>query len=95
MFHTPEEGVGEFDVEAAQYRQRIQKTFEADELKKRNAALEKKKKEWFDEQQRVKKIEDEIRRLEEERQKVPNLQLFSQDDEEAQQIWAVEFFEFF
>ena len=59
--------------------------FETDELKKQDEALKKKKKEWHDEQQRVKEIEEEIKRLEQERQKVSSLQLFSQDEEEVPQ----------
>ena len=48
--------------------------------------MQKKKKEWFDEQQRVKKIEQEIKRLEKEKQKIPQVQLMSQEaDEEISQ----------
>ena len=75
----------EDEDEATQFRKRIQKTFEADELKRQDEALKKKKKEWYDEQQRVKKIEEEIKRLEQEKQKVSNVQLFSQEDSEEPQ----------
>ena len=86
LFLSPdsEEEVEDED-EATQFRKRIQKTFEADELKKQDEALKKKKKEWYDEQQRVKKIEEEIKRLEQEKQKVSNVQLFSQEDSEEPQ----------
>ncbi len=87
LFLSPDsEGEEERDEdEATQFRKRIQKTFEADELKKQDEALKKKKKEWHDEQQRVKRIEEEIRRLEQEKQKVSNVQLFSQEEEEVPQ----------
>ena len=84
MLQTPEEGK-EKDDDATQLRQRMQKTFEADELKKQDEALKKKKKGRYDEQQRVKRIEEEIRRLEQEKQKVSNVQLFSQEEEEVSQ----------
>ena len=82
LFLSPNsEGEEEDDDEAAQYRRRIQKTFEADELKKQDEALQKKKKEWHDEQQRLKRIEQEIRSLEKEKQKVSSFQLFSQGED--------------
>ena len=85
LFLSPDNEEVEDEDEATQFRKRIQKTFEADELKKQDEALKKKKKEWFDEQQRVKKIEEEIKRLEQEKQKVSNVQLFSQEDSEEPQ----------
>ena len=67
LFLTPD-SEEEDDDDAAQYKRRMQRTFEADELKKRNAALERKKKEWYDEQERIKKLEQEIKSLEKERE---------------------------
>ena len=43
------------DDEATQFRKRIQKTFEAYELKKQDEALKKKKKGWYDKQQKSQK----------------------------------------
>ena len=90
LFTSPEEGdEGEDDAndakddEATQFRKRMQKTFEADELKKQDEALKKKKKEWFDEQRRVKKLGDEIQRLEREKQRIPQVQLFSQGEDDV------------
>ena len=90
LFTSPKKGdEGEDDAndvkddEATRFRKMIQKTFEADELRKQDEALKKKKKEWFDEQQRVKKLEDEIQRLEREKQRIPQLQLFSQGEDDV------------
>ena len=85
LFLSPDsEGEEEVDDKAAQFRKRMQRTFEADELKKQDEALKKKKKEWYEEQQRVKKIEEEIKRLEQERQRIPTVQLFNQEEEVPQ-----------
>ena len=82
LFLSPNsEGEEEDDDDAAQYKRRMQKTFEADELRKQDEALQKKKKEWYDEQERLKRIEQEIKSLEREREKIPSFQLFSQEKE--------------
>ena len=89
LFTSPEEGdEGEDDAddstddEATQFRKRVQKTFEADQLRKQDEALRNKRKDWIDEQRRVKKLQDKIQRLEREKQRIPQVQLFSQGEED-------------
>ena len=45
--------------------------------------MKKHKKEWFDEQQRVKRLEEKIQRLDREKQRIIQLQLFSQGKDDV------------